>query len=135
MTDNEFNELFSVANLSEPYAYANISSSTCSSSITHMLRVLLLLTIRSPTHELLAWVGLALTEEETGNYIWKKSMPAVSPHFKKTFNPSFFISFIHTHKVFKHTTVPFFFLLPSSITGRHIRNVWFAISISIGMHF
>ena len=58
MTDDEIDELFGVAKLSEPYVYANISTS----SITAGLQVLLLPTVQSPTHKLLALAGLALVE-------------------------------------------------------------------------
>ena len=80
MTDGELHELFGVAELSKPYAYANIHVS--SNSITPMLRVLLLPTVWSPTDELLAWAGLALTEEGNGGSTYgRDSMPAASTHF------------------------------------------------------
>ena len=59
MTDDELDELFGVAELSELYAYTNISTS----SIIPRLRVLLLPTVWSPTDKFLAWAGLALVEE------------------------------------------------------------------------
>ena len=62
MTDNKLDELFGVDELSEPYAYTNVSSS----SITPMPQVLLLPAVWSPTDKPLAWAGLALTEKGNG---------------------------------------------------------------------
>ena len=53
MTDDELDELFGVAELSEPYTYAD--TSTCTTSTTPRSRVLLLLpTVQYLTDELLA---------------------------------------------------------------------------------
>ena len=59
MTDDELDELFGITELSKPYAYADISTS----SIIPRPRVLLLPTVWSPTDELLTWAGLAPAEE------------------------------------------------------------------------
>ena len=88
MTDDELDEFFGVAELSEPFAYTNISSS----SITPMPRVLLLPTVWSPTDEPLAWAGLTLTEEGNGEVC----MEGISCQWlQPTSIPNRFNAFLH----------------------------------------
>ena len=60
MTKDELDELIGIAELSKPYAYTHIGTSTC--SINPRSQVLLLPTVPSPTDELLAWAGMAPAE-------------------------------------------------------------------------
>ena len=58
MTNDELDELIGIAELSKPYTYTHIGTS----SINPRPQVLLLPTVPSPTDELLAWAGMAPTE-------------------------------------------------------------------------
>ena len=111
MTGDKRNELFGVAELSNPYAYADL----CTSSVTPW--VLLLPTIQSPTDESLSWAGLAPVEEGNGKVCVEGSLcqqlpPTLTPppHSYKTFYCKTF-----SYKIFKHEYFPIYNMSMSCI--------------------